>query len=128
MKKKLHLALWAFIGLVFSMSAFTLLVHSDYGGPFALGDSVDTHLIQKGQKLYSQRNCMSCHGAKGLKPISDSYPIIAGNNKNYIATQIKDILKGYRTNGMSTQMAAAVGQLSDDEILALAAYLSSSTH
>jgi len=58
-----------------------------------------------------------------LKPLK-GYPIIAGQKRNYIITQINDIKAKARKNGKSKLMIAAVKKLSDDDIGALADYLS----
>ena len=64
--------------------------------------------------------CAACHGEKGV-PIDKSIPVIWGQNEGYIYIQLRDFSRGARQN---EQMAAIVGQLSRDEMKALAAYFS----
>lgn len=86
-----------------------------------------------GKKLFNTRTCMACHGMKGAKPIQ-SYPALAGQNEKYALQQIKDIKDGKRVGSMDETnhprtegMAAILHILSDDEIAALAKYVSEQT-
>jgi len=56
-----------------------------------------------GAKLYTQKTCHTCHGPKG-KAMIPNYPSLAGQNKQYLINQIKDIKSGKRKNGMSMLM------------------------
>lgn len=83
-----------------------------------------------GKNVYRTRSCMACHGAKGAKPIQ-TYPALAGQNEKYVLQQVLDIKAGKRvgsmdeTNHPRTQgMADILHILSDDEIKAVAKYLS----
>lgn len=78
-----------------------------------------------GEKLYAEKACGSCHGPTGDEPILPTYPKIAGQNKPYLIRQMNDIKSGHRDNGASITMRGIVVSLSDDEIVALAEYLSS---
>jgi cytochrome c len=78
-----------------------------------------------GEKLYQEKACGSCHGPTGDQPILPTYPKIAGQNKPYLIRQMHDIKSGDRDNGASVAMRGIVESLSDDEIVALAEYLSS---
>ena len=77
-----------------------------------------------GAALYTSKLCNTCHGADGKSPIMPTYPKLAGQNAAYAAQQIKDIRDGNRTNGMSAAMKAMVATLTDDEIEAIADWLS----
>jgi cytochrome c553 len=77
-----------------------------------------------GEALYSQKGCITCHGPAGKAPIGPNYPRLASQNKNYLIQQIQDIKSGMRNNGMSSVMSSIVQSVSDDEIEAIAAYLS----
>jgi len=48
-----------------------------------------------GKKVYMTKTCMACHGKNGRKAMLE-YPNIAGQDKKYIANQIKYILSGKR--------------------------------
>jgi len=82
-------------------------------------------LAADGEALYKQKLCVTCHGAEGKAPITDTYPRLAGQNEAYLVRQIKDIKSGARSNGQAAVMRSMVQKLSDAEIEAIAAYLSS---
>lgn len=67
--------------------------------------------------------CASCHGAdlKGVGPI----PSIAGRSPSYIVRQLYDFKHGARTGSAGAQMLPTVEKLTEDDIIALAAYLAS---
>ena len=65
--------------------------------------------------------CAACHGADG-KAIQASYPNIAGQHATYIAKQLTDYRDGNRVNAL---MSGQATNLSDQDILDLAAYFSS---
>ncbi len=77
-----------------------------------------------GQALYTGKMCQTCHGAEGKAPIMAQYPKLAGQNKEYLAAQMRDIKSGARSNGMAAAMKAMVAMVSDEEIDAIADYLS----
>jgi cytochrome c553 len=67
--------------------------------------------------------CAICHGAdlKGIGPI----PGIAGRSPSYIVRQLYDFQQGTRTGTSAALMKSAVARLSNDDMIALAAYASS---
>lgn len=79
---------------------------------------------QDGAKLFMTNACIACHGVEGKQPINDNTPKLAGQNKGYLMTQIKDIQSGARSNGLTAQMKPIVANLSDKDIEAIAEYLS----
>ncbi len=78
-----------------------------------------------GASIYTAKGCAACHGADGKTPLNPSYPKIAGQTKDYTAQQLTDIKSGDRSNGLSIVMKAIMASVTDDEIGALAEYLSS---
>ncbi|MFQ5661560.1 MAG: c-type cytochrome [Gammaproteobacteria bacterium] len=90
---------------------------------FLLG-SLTATLAADGKALYTQKLCVTCHGEAGNKPIMPQYPKLAGQNKEYMLQQIKDIKSGQRSNGMSAAMKALVANVGDEDIDAIADYLS----
>lgn len=70
--------------------------------------------------------CINCHGVrgKGLTPNTSAFPVIGGQNMDYIRKQLKDFRAGIRTNSPSGVMNKITRQLTDDEIDSLAAYVS----
>ena len=76
-----------------------------------------------GMALYTSKGCTACHGAGGATPIMPIYPKLAGQNEQYLLTQMKDIKSGARANGMSAAMKPIIANVSDDEMAAIATYL-----
>lgn len=82
-----------------------------------------------GKKLYHEtKYCYTCHGIEGKKPVDAPkdivYPIISGQNKEYLIQQLKLFRSGYRNSGDSSLMTAYARILSDEEIEVIADYLS----
>jgi len=77
-----------------------------------------------GASLYKTKTCLTCHGKDGKSPIMPSYPKIAGQNEAYVLQQMKDIKSGTRANGNSAGMKGIMHLVSDEEIAALAKYVS----
>ncbi|MCK5918921.1 MAG: cytochrome c4 [Cocleimonas sp.] len=91
---------------------------------FAFTFSTTASAELDGAKLFTDKTCHSCHGKDASTPILPIYPSIAGQGKEYLAQQIKDIKSGKRTNGRSDAMKGVMHLVSDDEIDAIALYLS----
>jgi len=77
-----------------------------------------------GAKLFTDKTCHSCHGKDASTPVVAGYPSIAGQAKEYLAQQIKDIKSGARNNGQTASMKGVMHLVSDAEIDAIAKYLS----
>jgi cytochrome c len=77
-----------------------------------------------GAELYKDKTCNACHGANGNKPLLPDYPKIAGQNAKYIERQMQDIKSGARANGNSAAMKGVMHLVNDEEIAALADYIS----
>jgi cytochrome c553 len=67
--------------------------------------------------------CTGCHGPdlKGF----DAIPGIAGRSPSYIVRQLYDFQRGARAGEASTLMKPAVEKLTEDDMISLAAYVSS---
>lgn len=76
-----------------------------------------------GKDIYTAKGCLACHGADGNTPMIPSYPKVAGQSKDYLVQQMKDIKSGARNNGQSVVMKGIMAAVSDEEITALADYL-----
>ena len=81
-------------------------------------------LALDGTELYKTKTCSTCHGKDGKSPILPAYPKIAGQNETYTLQQLKDIKSGTRANGMSAAMKGIMHLVSDEEMVALAKYIS----
>ena len=85
--------------------------------------------IKKGQQLVvnggdgKTTQCALCHGADllGLGPV----PGIAGRGPSYIVRQLFDMQQGHRAGVWTNLMKSSVEKLSVDDMLNIAAYLSS---
>ena len=65
--------------------------------------------------------CKACHGESGVGP-SPEFPILAGQNQDYLAAALTHYKNGKRKNPI---MQAQVANLSPKDILDLAAFFSS---
>jgi cytochrome c553 len=78
-------------------------------------------------ELVSKGACVSCHGENFSKPISPTYPRIAGQHSDYLYAA----LRSYKTNdrpmvGRSNPIMGGVAkQFSNDELKVLAEYVAS---
>ncbi len=77
-----------------------------------------------GAELYKAKACFSCHGADAKTPIMPLYPKLAGQNAQYALNQMLDIKSGKRANGQSAVMKGIVAGVSDDDLKAIAEWLS----
>jgi cytochrome c len=84
-------------------------------------------LAADGAALYKSKTCVACHGKDANTPMMPLYPKLAGQNKEYAKQQMLDIKNGTRANGQSAAMKGVMHLVSDEEIEALAEYLSSLT-
>lgn len=68
--------------------------------------------------------CTACHGKDAKSPIMPMYPKLAGQNEAYLVQQLKDIKSGARNNGQTIAMKGIMHMVNDEEIAAIAKYLS----
>ncbi|NJM33231.1 MAG: c-type cytochrome [Limnobacter sp.] len=75
-------------------------------------------------KAKAQAQCAACHASNGNwnQPLDPSYPVLAGQNADYLRIALKAYREGGRTNAI---MAGQAASLTNDEIANLAAYLAS---
>lgn len=94
---------------------------------------VDKKLAEQGKKIFQEGNpktgvygCVNCHGqnGKGKSPDVSVFPVIGGQHKDYIVKQLKDFKEGRRANDPANMMADIAKKLSDQEVEAVANYLS----
>jgi cytochrome c len=78
-----------------------------------------------GAQLYKTKTCFTCHGTDGRSPILPVYPKLAGQSAEYALTQMRDIKSGVRANGQSAAMRGIMHVVNDEEMEAIAQYLSS---
>ncbi len=82
-----------------------------------------TAIAADGAATYTAKGCPACHGADAKSPILPAYPKIAGQAKEYLSQQLKDIKSGARNNGQTVIMKAIMASVSEDEIKTLSKYL-----
>ena len=86
--------------------------------PAAKGPKLD------GAKLFQEKTCLACHGKDAKTPILPEYPRLAGQQALYAERQMKDIKAGVRNNGNTAAMKGIMVLVNDEEIHALAEYIS----
>jgi cytochrome c553 len=86
-----------------------------------------------GRKLFTHGDisrtivaCINCHGVsgKGLTPKTSMFPVIGGQQRDYIRRQLINFRKGDRTNSPNGIMNRITQNLTDNELEALAEYVS----
>ncbi len=68
--------------------------------------------------------CIGCHGPTGKGNPAAAYPMLSGQNKDYLAAQLKLFRSGDRNNDPNEMMRSLAHRLSDAEIDALANFAS----
>ena len=95
---------------------------------------VDKKLAAQGEKIFingipskNVYGCVNCHGerGKGKSPNIAVFPVIGGQHRDYIIKELTDLRAGTRANDPAGMMENIAKGLSDEEIKALANYLSS---
>lgn len=86
--------------------------------------SVGGAVAADGAELFKTKTCWSCHGKDANTPIMPTYPRIAGQNADYAFNQMKDIKSGARNNGQTAAMKGVMGLVSEEEMRAIADWLS----
>ena len=95
---------------------------------------VDSKLAKKGENIFyngiPEKNvygCVNCHGerGKGKAPNISQFPVIGGQHRDYIIKELTDLRAGTRANDPAGMMQNIAKGLDDDDIKAVANYLSS---
>ncbi|MGA7750746.1 MAG: c-type cytochrome, partial [Gallionella sp.] len=84
------------------------------------------NIFLKGNILEMVMTCVNCHGAggKGLNADTPMYPVIGGQHKAYLLKQLIDFREDDRVNSPNIIMNRIVRSLSDEDLEALAEYIS----
>ncbi len=85
----------------------------------------NTAIAADGAALFKSKTCWSCHGKDAKTPIMPNYPILAGQNADYAFNQMKDIKSGARSNGQTAAMKGVMSLVSEEEMHAIAEWISS---
>lgn len=78
-----------------------------------------------GATLFQTKTCLACHGVDAKTPLMPIYPKLAGQNKDYVLAQMKDIKSGARDNGQTVIMKGIMFLVNDAEMEAIAGWLAS---
>lgn len=96
----------------------------------APGAAKDKELVALGQKLYRGGEmtkgipaCAGCHSPNGAG-IPAQYPRLAGQHAEYTVAQLKSFRSGERANDPQKMMRGIAAKMSDQEIQAVAEYVS----
>ena len=87
--------------------------------------------LQTGEDIYrggvtavAIPGCMGCHGPNGSGNPAAGFPALAGQNSAYIVEQLTYFRSGARANDAGEMMRSIAKRMSDDEIAAVANYIS----
>jgi sulfide dehydrogenase cytochrome subunit len=81
-------------------------------------NAIDAELSAKGKALASDYGCMDCHGENGEG--MDEYPRVGGQNVGYLY----EVMKRYRAGAIVSDEMSMLSELSDEQLDALANYMS----
>jgi cytochrome c553 len=76
-----------------------------------------------GLKLYRQRGCQDCHGARGEGDRAKFYPVVAAQHFQYLLREMEHVQAGGRGNS-HPDMVKTLRGLPPDDLKALASHLS----
>jgi cytochrome c553 len=96
-----------------------------HGGGWG-NNRIGKNLFLKGDVVRNIQPCVSCHGVNGKGIATDIaiFPVIGGQHKAYLRSQLINWRKGERTNSPGGIMNKIAKSLTDTEIEALADYIS----
>lgn len=106
---------------IFSLKAATITASLMFLGSSGSALALDGEALFKSPK---KGGCTACHGKDAKTPIMPMYPKLAGQNEAYLLQQLKDIKSGARNNGMSIAMKGIMHMVNEEEMAAIAKYLS----
>jgi cytochrome c553 len=92
----------------------------------------DTHLVARGERIFLEGvpdkgvyGCVNCHGERGKGKSNIPYfPVVGGQHRDYTIKQLTEFRSGARANDPAGMMASVAKGLSDEDIKAVANYLS----
>jgi cytochrome c553 len=95
-------------------------------GESAVASLLAKVIFTRGDMTRNILPCKSCHGETGKGKFSEtgSYPVIGGQQRVYLREQLRNWRSGARANSPGGVMNIIAKYLSDDEIEALANYIS----
>lgn len=97
---------------------------------FAFASGAFAADLAAGKVAYDKFTCASCHGADGKTSVMPAYPILAGQHEDFLRHALRSYKRGAAGAPASANirknaiMGAMVAQLSDTDIINIAAWLS----
>jgi len=87
---------------------------------------VGKNLFQNGDMTRMMVACVNCHGinGKGKTPDNSMFPVLGGQQKEYLRIQLMNFRQGERANSPGGVMNIVTQKLTDAEIESLAEYIS----
>lgn len=93
------------------------------------GTSDKADLVAKGKQIFEEGvigtaapACGGCHGEDGSG--SDKFPRLNGQNPTYVVSQLQNFKSGARSNDPKAVMQAVAKRLNEEEMIAVAEYMS----
>ncbi|MBI3901355.1 MAG: cytochrome c4 [Nitrosomonadales bacterium] len=95
-------------------------------GNGSAGNPIGEDIFLHGDTAKQRIACVGCHGVKGkgVSPTTSMFPVLGGQQKEYIRGQLINFRNGSRTNSPGGIMNLMTKALTDAEIEALAQYIS----
>ena len=92
---------------------------------------VEKDKLELGRKLYYSGNldkgvpaCTACHSPRGLGNAPAAYPLLSGQQPDYVSKSLKDYRSGERSNEDPSKIMIAIAyKLDDNEIEALSSFV-----
>ncbi len=92
---------------------------------------VEKDKLELGRKLYYSGNldkgvpaCTACHSPRGLGNAPAAYPLLSGQQPDYVSKTLKDYRSGERSNEDPSKIMIAIAyKLDDNEIEALSSFV-----
>jgi cytochrome c553 len=114
---------WAMVAFLRALSDLTPAAYGQLAAGNAPQETADVDaLVTAGPASLPMAACAKCHGSESAPPTSDLVPILSGQSPAALEIALNDYRSGARESGF---MEPVAGQLSEDRIGAIAAYLSS---
>lgn len=103
---------------VLMASGYLQFYHPDFGRRAHFVDnSVELkNLIRTGKLLYTEYQCVGCHGKRGDTPVQSYYPKVRAQSEEYLLQQLMDFKYGHRDNGQSSVMRDILYEVSDEDL------------
>lgn len=96
----------------------------------AASEASKPELVEQGRTLYAGGNldtgltaCAACHGPSGKGNPAAGFPVLASQHAPYVINQLQLFRDGARSNDMNSMMRDIAAKMSEQEIEAVAMYI-----